>query len=615
MAKVSKRVKKIWLAVGATAIGTLVLTAAIVWLESSRDTDLADSTESVTATSQQAGDLQAPPIRFTDVAAEWGAVMRHGPGPRHRTLTEDTGSGLAWGDIDSDGDWDLYLVNFPDESNPESEASNRLFRNDGNRFVDITAQAGVGDASGFGMGAWFVDYDEDGDQDLFVTNFGANRLFQNQDDGTFIDVAGTAGVAGSSWSTGVAWGDFNRDGHVDLYVCNYVEFYAPDISQGDAFADASGETYSVPFTLNPNSFDPQVNCLYINRGDGTFQDMAVIYGVDDPEGRSLSATSCDFDGDGWLDLYVNNDVSTNRLYRNAGRGREVINEVVAVSGTVPIPGSDPIPFEDHSTLSGTADPRGSMGLSVGEFGFMTGAADHSPDLFITHWIAQENALYQSTMISPGVLLYLDKTRQVRLGEVSIGAVGWGCTVADFDFDGLSDIVVANGSTLEQTADLRSLQSERPFLFWNGSRRFLDVAKAAGDAMSSTHNARGLAAADFDNDGDVDLAISINRGQLLLLKNETVTEHASLSVRLRGSAAVCFGARVELVAAKKSQYRWYGADASFLSMHATDLLFGLGDAAKADRLIVTWADGRVSTLENVDPGRIEVDHNNATDPAR
>ena len=600
MAKVSKRIKKIWLSVIVTVIGTLVVTTGIVWLEMQRNTDLSDPTEAITATSQQAGDLQTPAIRFTDVAAEWHLEMRHGPGRRHRTLTEDTGSGLAWGDIDGDGDWDLYLVNFPDRSNADSssskaDSSNRLFRNEGDRFVDVTDECGVGDPAGFGMGAWFVDYDNDGDQDLLVTNDGPNRLYQNQGDGRFIDVAKDAGVAGSSWSTGVAWGDVNRDGHIDLFVCNYVDFFAPPSDDSEPKKSAM-EAYSVPFTLNPNSFDPQPNALYMNRGDGTFQDMAAAYGVDDPEGRSLSATFCDFDGDGWLDLYVNNDVSTNRLYRNAGKHDDLVA---------------PTAFEDHSTLSGTADPRGSMGLSVGEIGFMTGAADRSPDLFITHWIAQENALYQSKSIAAGMLLYFDKTRQVRLGEISLGAVGWGCVMSDFDLDGVPDIAVANGSTLERKRNPELLKSERPFLFWNGGKRFLNVAGAAGEAMSTQHNGRGLAAADFDADGDVDLAISINRGQPLLLRNDTETKNTSLTVVLQGSPAVCFGAMVELIVGQKSQFRWYGSDVSFLSMHATDLIFGLGDASQADRVIVTWSDGKVSSLGDVAAGRMEVNHGEAT----
>ncbi len=596
----SKRIRKIWFSVGATLIGTVLLAGFIIRLESYRDTDLGDSSENITATSQQVGDLQAPPIHFTDVSKQLQVTMRHGPGPRHRSLAEDTGSGLAWGDFDADGDWDLYIVNFPDPQDPASDGSNRLYRNDGDKFVDVTEQCGVGDASGFGMGAWFIDYDNDGDQDLFVTNHGPNRLFQNQGDGRFIDVASSAGVADPFWSTGAAFGDFNRDGHLDIFVCNYVEFFAPE--DNDQPASGMG-AYSVPFTLNPNSFDPQPNRLYLNRGDGTFVDVAVRCAVDDPEGRSLSATFCDFDCDGWLDLYVNNDVSTNRLFRNPGLKKTPDDNEVQWLEVLR-------PFEDHSTASGTADPRGSMGLSIGEFGFMTDAVDRFPDIFISHWIAQENALYQSTSIAPGELLYLDKTRQVRLAEISLNKVGWGCAVVDFDLDGLPDIAVANGSTLEKKENPILLESERLFLFWNGGNRFLNVADSAGETFSQVHNARGLAAADFDADGDIDFAVSINRGQPLLLRNDTETDQKSLTIRLQGAPAVCFGAVVELIIDDKPQFRWYGCDVSFLSMHATDLLFGLGNAPQADMLIVHWADGKTSTVKKVSPGRITIDYTNA-----
>ena len=619
------RTQKIWASVLATVVGTAAIAGLVIWADVRRDTDLGDPTAGITATAKQTAQTQAPPIRFRNVAEAAGVLMRHGPGQRSRALPEDTGSGVAWGDYDGDGDWDLYAVSFPDPSseapgstNGSTNGSNRLFRNDGDRFADVTERAGVGDPRGFGMGATWADYDDDGDEDLYVTNFGPNRLYRNRGDGTFEPVAATAGVADPAWSTGAAWGDFDRDGHLDLYVCNYVDYDADvDIPGPERVPDAAVDPYQVPYSLNPNSFDSVPNRLYRNRGDGTFEDVAERYGVDNPDGRSLAATLCDLDGDGWLDLYVNNDVSTNRLFRNMAGDRGV--GIPADAGAADAGAADAgvadagaandgaVLFADLSTITGTADPRGSMGLSVGEIGSVGGNVDGLPDLFITHWVAQENALYQSLITSGGDLEYRDKTRQCRLGEVSIDTVGWGCALVDVDLDGRVDLVVANGSTLERKDDPRHLIAEPIFLFWNDGSLFQNVAPAAGELFMQNYDARGLAAADFDDDGDVDVAIAVNRGQPLLLRNETQTDNRYLKIRLQGPPAARFGAKVEVVSANRRQLQWFGADVTFLGMHAPELIFGLGQNTGADRVDVTWADGRQTTLTDVSPGRVEVTH--------
>ncbi len=581
----SKRERKIRSTLAAAGVGIATLAGLAMWLDATRNTDLADPTAGVTSSFLGGGDV-ASPLRFRDVATELGLVMQHGPGERSRLLTEDTGSGLAWGDVDGDGDWDLYLVNYPGPApaaDPAS-ASNRLFRNDGGVFADITEEAGVGDAAGFGMGASFVDYDNDGALDLYVTNRGPNRLYRGRGDGHFDEVAAAAGVDDPGWSTGAAWGDFDRDGNIDLYVCNYVRY-----DQLESASLPDDDWVDVPFSLNPNSFDPQPNSLFRGLGDGSFEQVAALYSVDDPAGRSLAATFCDLDGDGWLDLYVNNDVSTNRLYRN-------------VPSTA-VPGQRS--FEEAGLMTGTADPRGSMGLSVGEIGGTTGTPDGLPDMFITHWVAQENALYESWTSPRGRHEYRDKIRRLRLGEVSIDRVGWGCAMVDLDLDGRTDLAVVNGSTLESKQDSAILRSEQMFLFWSAGDRFVEAAGGAGDACSALHSGRGLAAADFDLDGDVDLAIMINQGSPLLLRNDTETKNSSLSVLLEGPAASLFGARVELRTGEQQQSRWYGSDVSYLSMHAPEIIFGLGSMELVDELTVTWADGRVTRLSELSPGKVVV----------
>ena len=515
------------------------------------------------------------------MAADLGVTIRHGADQRNRRLPEDTGSGLAWGDYDADGDFDLYVVNHPHRAPGQDDVadSNRLYRNDGTRFVDVTVAAGVGDPGGFGVGASFADYDADGDVDLYVTNDGPNRLFRNRGDGSFDEVAELAGVADSGWSTGVTWGDLDRDGDLDLYVCNYLQYDVPEE------AENSEAWEGIPVTLNPNAYDAAPNSLFLNRGDGKFDECAERFEVHNDRGRSLAASFCDLDGDGWLDLYVNNDVSQNVLFKNTGA--EAVKE------------SDR--FLEISAITGTADPRGSMGLSVGDVSGAKGRPDGYPDLFITHWIAQENALYIGVPVSQGDVEFRDRVRRFRLGEISTGAVGWGCAMVDLDLDGATDIAVANGSTLEDKKDPDRLLAEPLFLFWRSGRRFWNLAPAAGRVASARHVARGLAAADWDGDGDVDLAVAVNRGTPLLLRNDTETENHSLTVRLDGPASACFGARIEVVAGGTSSYRWQGSDVSYLSMHSSDALFGLGEQEHADAIRVSWADGSRSQLDGKTDG--------------
>ncbi len=587
----TKRERRLRASVAGTVFGLVGLTAAALWVSARQDTDLGDPNANVTSREREAV-ADAPPIRFSDVAAERGVIMRHGPGERGRTLPEDTGSGLAWGDIDGDGDFDLYVVNFPGRlgAEPVPEGSNRLFRNDGGRFADVTEEAGVGDLDGFGMGAFFADYDADGDVDLYVTNLGPNRLFRNDGDGRFDQVAAAAGVDDPAWSTGAAWGDVDRDGDLDLYVANYVDYQEGGFG-ADQLSTSSGGEATIPFTLNPNAFDPVSNRLYLNRGDGTFEEVAAALGVDDPQGRGFAVTMCDLDGDGWLDLYVNNDVSTNRLFRNVAGDRE--------DGT--------LAFQDLSTLTGIADPRGSMGLSVADLGDQSGGPpDGWPDLFITHWVAQENAFYFGAgRTGAGAWEYRDRTRDLGLGEISTDVVGWGSVLADLDLDGRLDLAVANGSTLEMPDDPKSLQAEPPFLLWNDGSRFHDVASKAGPGVDRAIVGRGLAAADFDSDGDVDLAISVNRGAPILLRNETETGNRSLVVTLDAPASRAFGARVELVTRSGSQIRWWGADVGFLGSHAAEMIFGLGTATAAESLSVSWIGGGETRLEGVPAGAVRV----------
>ncbi|MBE2213238.1 MAG: CRTAC1 family protein [Opitutaceae bacterium] len=610
--RLSPRQRRLVLATVATVAGTSLIGLAVWWIEARRSTDLADARAGVTSTFTAEARAATTPVRFTDVTAAAGIAMRHGASARRRALPEDNASGLAWGDYDGDRWPDLYVVNHPgilgDPADPAH--ANRLFRNRGDgTFEDVTELAGVGDAAGFGMGATFVDYDADGHLDLHVTNLGTDRLYRNNGDGTFTDVAARAGVASPLWSTGAAWGDYDRDGHVDVYVCHYVDYDAAG-REPPAAVGSSGRAgdYEAPYTINPSAFNPQPNTLYRNRGDGTFEDVTRATRVADPDGRSLSATFCDLDGDGWLDLYVANDVSPNRLFRNTGGD-------YAATGPGETGEDFPVTFIDLSAFTGTADTRGSMGISVGDFGGLAGEADDLPDLFLSHWLAQENALYLSLRGRSGQLEYRDRARPLRLGEVSIDRVGWGTAVLDIDLDGRADIAVANGSTLERPEDGYRLKPEPMFLFVNDGDGFRDIAPIAGEATAIPRNARGLAAADFDCDGDIDLALAVNQGSPVLLRNDTERGgHHALSIRLAGPEALARGARIEVHQGTRHQLRWWAADVSYLSGHAAESIFGLGDSPRADLVRVRWMDGRVTEIRDVPAGDVRLAHADAVMPA-
>ncbi len=560
----TKRQRQLTRAVTATVVGIVAVAALASWRALREDTDLADPTAGVTAEFQHAARSSEGPgdLVLRDVAREVGVSFRHGPGDRSRKLTEDTGSGLCWGDYDDDGDDDLYLVNFGVRAGGAAGA-NRLFRNDltstGSRFVNVTDQAGVGDQGGFGMGASFADFDDDGDLDLYVTNFGPNRLFANRGDGTFEEVAQALGVAGAEWSVAAVWGDLDRDGRLDLYVTNYVDY---DAAAAEIVADDAWQ--GVPFTLNPNSFDAVPNRLYRQLSGGGFEEIGLLAGVDNGGGRSLAATVVDLDGDGWLDLYVANDVSPNALFRNrTGEAGALL-------------------FDDWSALTGTADERGSMGISVADLA----GEDSLPDLFVSHWIAQENALYVATRAPSGRLEYRDRVRQFRLGEISTDRVGWGTAVADLDLDGLPELLVANGSTLENAA--LELEAQPPFVFWNQGDRFLDVTAGLGADVAAPRVARGLAVADYDLDGDVDVAVSVNRGDAVLWQTGGVAASWA-GVRFDSPSAWALGTVVTATSDGRSQTRFLGADVSFASGHSWTQTFGLGAAERVE--VTLQAPGR------------------------
>ena len=517
---------------------------------------------------------RAAPIRFEDVTEDMGIDFRHFQVQRESLLPEDMGSGVAVGDFDNDGWDDLYFVDFcgsilPDAPPAPTDCGGRLYRNlSGERFEDVTDRAGVRFV-GFGMGAAWGDYDNDGDQDLYVTAFGDNVLYQNLGDGTFREVTKEAGVNDELFSAGCSWADYDRDGDLDLYVANYVDFvFRPQ----DRFAKKQQYSTEQPYTLNPSAYEPLPNALFRNNGDGTFTDVAADAGVADPGGRSLSASWIDFDNDGLPDLYVANDVSNNGVFRNRGDGT----------------------FEDVGAGSLAADYRGAMGIAVADVD-----NDLDLDLLVTHWIAQENALYRNMLYDEmlaedqhGRLWFLDSADELGLGQSSLDMVGWACGFCDFDNDGLLDLWVVNGSTLEDVEDHRKLVPQKPFLYWNrGQEGFVDVA-AASPALRQPFVGRGGAQFDFDHDGLVDWVFVRHGGRACLLRNISEPTGHWLRVTLRqgGGNTSAIGARVLVTVGEKTQMAEVGTASSYLSRHELTVHFGLGASETVDELRIVWPDG-------------------------
>jgi hypothetical protein len=537
-------------------------------------------------------------FRFEDARHSAGIDFVHFPDRRRSMLPEDMGSGLAWGDYDDDGDPDLFLVNFRGSifnEDPDRDAGkSALYRNNGDgTFTNISAAAGVERAT-FGMSAAWGDYDNDGDVDLYLANYGPNVLYRNEGDGTFIDVTEATGVGDDRFSAGSAWSDYDNDGDIDLYVSTYVDFAYRDEDRQRASSQYGSET---PYTLNPSTYSPATNRLYRNDGDGTFTDVAAGTPVANPTGRSLGAAWFDFDLDGFNDLYVANDVSDNGVFHNQGDGT----------------------FIDIGASSLAADYRGAMGLAVGDY-----EKDGDLDLFVTHWIAQENAFFENMHAENWKdddgdqrLFFMDSAYAIGLAQISLKMVGWATGFADLDNDGHLDLWVVNGNTLELEKDNSRLGPQPMQLFWQDpGKGFFEVARQSGTALTKPFVGRGGAHADYDGDGRVDIAVMVHGGQPLLLHNISATDDHWITLRLRqrGGNSRALGARVLVRSGQATQTAQVGANGSYLSQSHTDLHFGLGDQSKIDDITIFWPDGTVEKRTDIESDQLlELTHS-ATYPA-
>ncbi len=528
----------------------------------------------------------APAPFLTDVTKEAGlASFRQFAGARTSQLPEDMGSGVAWGDFDNNGLEDVFVVSGGGPLNaPVSQlAPSVLYRNLGNGHFEKVK--GFPDLRIHGMAASWGDYDNDGRLDLAVTSYDRIYLFHNNGDGTFTDVSHKTGLDRyrGFWA-GASWGDYNRDGYLDLYVCGYVQ-YKPDSQRNGTTSEQFG--MDVPYSLNPASFEPERNLLFRNNGNGTFTEVAKDLGVANPDGRSLVALWHDFNGDGWPDLYVANDISENKLYINH-HGK----------------------FVDAGKDAWVEEYRGSMGLAAGDFD-----RDGDDDLFISHWIAQGFALYQNLLeeqrdkSGKSELHFTDVAATNGIGQPSMQRVGWGTSFVDIDSDGWLDLIVANGSTFEQKESTpRRLTPMPSFFFWNAQGDFFHDLAPWNRNFSQPHVSRGLAVADFNNDGAMDVAI-VDQGEGVRLLRNDIPQGHWVEFRLHdrvppSNAPFGFGDGATVIAwVKGVPLRRTVGSSSYLSQDSHRIHIGLGSATKIDRLEVRWLRGTPENWANLPADRI------------
>jgi len=515
----------------------------------------------------------SPPV-FTDVTAASGIKFRHVNGAfGKKFLPETLGSGCAFLDYDNDGWQDILLINsthFPSQTGAAGYPA--LYHNNKNgTFTDVTREAGLA-VEMYGMGVAAADYDNDGNVDIYVTALGQNRLFRNQGGGKFKDVSAAAGVAHEGFSTGAMWLDYDRDGHLDLFVADYVEWTAAN----DLFCSLDGKSKSY---CTPESYKGRSPTLYHNRGDGTFEDVTKKAGLLDPASKALGVALIDVDDDGWPDIFVANDTQPNRLYRNRRDGT----------------------FQDMGMTAGVAFNE----AGVARAGMGVDAADIDGSGRQTLVIGNFSNEMMSLYVNDGKGLFIDEAPSSGIGRASLLTLTFACFFFDYDLDGLPDIFAANGHVADDinTVQPKITYAQPAHLFRNaGKRRFEEVTAKSGTALQQRVVARGAAYADIDNDGDLDLLVTTNNGPARLLRNDGGNRSKMLRMKLIGSTSNrdAIGTKVKITAADGSILRgMVKTGSSYCSQSELTLTFGLGSAAAVKAIEVTWPNGKVETLSGAD----------------
>ena len=536
---------------------------------------------SVEATPQASHEVVRPsgPIEFVDVTAQTGIRFKHNSGAfGKKYLPETMGSGVCFIDYDNDGWQDIFLVNSMDW--PEHKAGKSFpalyHNNHDGTFTDVTREAGLAIET-YGQGCAVGDYDNDGFDDLYLTTVGSNHLFHNLGNGKFADVTAKAGVASPGFSASAVWVDYDNDGKLDLFVTHYIEWSV----EKDQYCtlDNKNKSYCTPQTYKGES-----SRLYHNKGNGVFEDVTKKAGLLDPTSKALGVALLDYDNDGWMDLFVSNDTEPNKLYHNNHDG--TFTDVGVNVG---------VAFSDSGRV------RAGMGTDAAD-------VDNSgfPSLVIGNFTNESMSLYRND----GSGLFIDESPRSGIGTMTAQSLTFGCFFMDYDLDGLLDIVAANGHVSDDIAVVQpTLRYAQPAGIYRniGNRKFEDVSGKLGRAIQKPVVARGLAYADFDNDGDLDLVIMANNGPARLLRNENANQNDVVRVKLIGTKSNRdgIGAKVTLTTGTGvTMTRMVKGGSSYLSQSELPVTFGLGKpgSAKNLRLQIVWPSGHKDSVADIKPNQ-------------
>jgi len=512
--------------------------------------------------------LEKLPV-FTDVTKEAGICAKHSYGDFHLSnIVEGTGAGAMFFDYNNDGWLDIYFVNgcwlksVNDNRGRQfrGKLTNSLYRNNSDgTFTDVTMQAGVGH-EGYGVGCSAADFDNDGDLDLYVLNYGPNVFYRNNGDGTFTDISQASGLANSNWSLSAPWFDYDNDGDLDVYVANYLQY---DSGKFRSYYAAAGYP-------GPLSYSGQPDALYRNNGDGTFTDVTREAGMFQPNGRAMSATVADLNNDGYLDIYVPNDAMENYYFRNTGNGT----------------------FENEGLMMGLAFGEGGQGVS--SMGPAVGDVDRDGwlDIYIPD-------MGYGCLLMNRENYFEDRTTPTNLAIVCGQYTGWGGILLDYDSDGYLDVFVANGNAHHE-------YTEEDVLMRNdGTGNFVDVADKSGDYFRKKYVGRGATYGDYDNDGDIDLLVINLNDTPRLLRNDGGNKNNWLIIeaKLPEGKSDAIGARVTITVGSLTQLQDLIPVRGYLSQADPRCHFGLGNATKADTVEIRWPDKQTTKLTNVKANQI------------
>jgi len=519
----------------------------------------------------QAAPAQEKAIQFTDITKAVGIHFTHFKGNNGISINlEEFGPGVCVSDYDGDGWQDIYFVNTRDLYNRGIKVQNALYHNNGDgTFTDVTDKAGV-PGTGFGLGCVWGDYDNDGHPDLFVSQYGRNVLYHNNGDGTFSDVTDKAGVAGMDFGTyfhsGAVFFDYDRDGKLDLYVGSYVAF-PPDAQR---YCKLGGAVSSCP----PSAYPGSPSILYHNNGDGTFTNVTKKAGMYQPNGKNLAVGVGDYDNDGWPDLFVANDGISAYLYHNEHNGT----------------------FKEEGSMSGMAFT--SAGLTMAAMCISLGDYNNDGwlDLFISDFQGSSDHMWKND----GQGNFDEVSDSVGLTVPTRNILGFGGGFFDYDNDGWLDLFVANGHVYPEIEQVLPEVHYKQInsLFHNDRHgKFIDVTKSAGEGFTVPHIGRGVAFADFDNDGFMDLVVANNNDPPSLLHNSGGNGNHFVSFKLIGTKSNrdAIGARLKITAGGMSQIREVQSGGSYMSQHDLRAHFGLGDTSKIDKLEISWPSGAKQTF--------------------